>query len=178
MLVVESTPVWLEARRRRLGPDGLLSWTNLRRSPIDVEELARRLGVEVDFVSALDCSGSIVWDEHGPEPRAVMRVRAEDAEVHQRFTIAHELGHLMLHEGRLHQGWMYFRDTGRPPTDAGLLKLEAEANAFAAELLAPLWLFMPAMDVTNFDLEAVAKRFKISKKVASYRYSKAVGAAL
>lgn len=52
----------------------------------------------------------------------------------QRFTLAHEIGHLILHPGRI-----YHRD--RPlnggESNAGLPYVEREANAFAAELLMP-----------------------------------------
>ena len=65
-------------------------------------------------------------------------VNSEHHASRQRFTLAHELGHLLLHdytEPHADRGYVIrFRD-GR--SSAGRVREEIEANQFAAELLMP-----------------------------------------
>jgi Zn-dependent peptidase ImmA (M78 family) len=62
----------------------------------------------------------------------------------QRFTVAHELGHLILHSG-----------SGQPSTPADAARLEREANRFAAAFLVP-------GDAALEDLEAAGGRVTLS----------------
>jgi len=60
----------------------------------------------------------------------IIYVNSNDSVVRQRFTIAHELGHIQLHTKRIDRDIVISRKT-----DTGLL--EKEANVFAASLLMP-----------------------------------------
>lgn len=114
-----------------------------RRLPVPVEVIAGKLGVLVrrQRFDADDVSG-LLLREPGEAP--IIGVNANNAEVRQRFTIAHELGHLVLHKGKRlvvdRAVRVNFRDAvSSLATD----REEMEANAFAAALL------MPAAAVTD-----------------------------
>jgi Zn-dependent peptidase ImmA (M78 family) len=105
--------------------------------PIPVEYLAEELGAELLYRTLEgDISGILYRDEPG---RTVIGINAWDSRTRQRFTIAHELGHLLLHPGqpvivdKLVK--INFRRTPSMPV-AGPTE-EQQANAFAAELLMP-----------------------------------------
>lgn len=111
---------------RRLGLD---------EPPISVNFAAERLGATVvreDF-SNDDVSGVLIRDDGD----TVIGVNKHHARTRQRFTIAHELGHLLLHAGKpviLDKARVNFRDaTSAMASDRD----EIQANAFAAELLMP-----------------------------------------
>ena len=104
----------------------------------------------------------------------------------QRFTMAHELGHHIMHRdhlvGTVHvdKGFAVFlggqRAMLRDEKSAdGTDKLEIQANAFASELLIPSFLIEKQVDFSTFGLEdvsqlnALAKRFKVSPQAMQYR---------
>ena len=103
--------------------------------PIDVKRVAARLGAEVVFEPmSRDLSGLLYRDGE----RTVIGVNSVHAPARQRFTIAHEVGHLVLHAGRPvvldHVVRLNFRD---PRSGTATDAEEIAANAFAAELLMP-----------------------------------------
>lgn len=94
----------------------------------------------------------------------------------RRFTMAHELGHIVLH-----WGWPTFQPTNeysilyRNEYDNSNTKLENEANEFAAQLLAPLDLIEKVLptDISSYSeyeinelSYKIANAFKISKPFA------------
>lgn len=77
-----------------------------------------------------------------PEGKAIIGVNSSHSRERRRFTIAHELGHLLLHADeafhvdekfRIEEFLMYRNGSSSLATDAR----EIEANQFAAELLMP-----------------------------------------
>jgi Zn-dependent peptidase ImmA (M78 family) len=102
--------------------------------PVPVEKIAAMLGVAI-VVETLDRNVSGLLFRRG-DNRAI-GVNSAHPMVRQRFTIAHELGHLRLHPGKeliLDHVRLNLRDdTSSLGTDSE----EREANAFAAELLMP-----------------------------------------
>lgn len=144
------------------------------RAPIDVEELARLEEVAVQRVSADDDISGILHVEQG---NAIIGVNAAHHPNRQRFTIAHELGHLTLHVGNkrdelfIDENLVYFRD-GKS-TDIRDQK-EIEANRFAAALLMPKKLLSNALDDLidiNDDLtiRRLARRFQVSVQALTVR---------
>jgi Zn-dependent peptidase ImmA (M78 family) len=101
--------------------------------------------------------------------RSFIFVNGTEASVRQRFTLAHEFGHVELgHAGSVDYAADLFGDGSRPPA-------EAQADGFAAEFLAPIsgvrgWL--EAVGDPPDKLETVvrlAEYFHVSAKVALYR---------
>src|SRR4051812_21788747 len=98
---------------------------------------------------------------------SVMWVNAQQSVTRQRFTIAHELGHVVCeHAGA--------KKLDSPATIAGRTHdpLEVEANAFAAQLLAPRdgVRDMVEGEPNLEDVVRVAARFGISALAALYRF--------
>jgi hypothetical protein len=82
--------------------------------------------------------------------------------VRRRFTIAHEIGHFVLHPE-------YSRtDGGGAVTEAGRME-EREADAFAAELLMPDHLMREAVREQGLDVALLADRFEVSRKAMQAR---------
>lgn len=80
-----------------------------------------------------------------------------------RFTVAHELGHVVLH------GDDALDLDGRADPDHQE-QIEREANAFAARLLIP---DAALKRLTNISADALAKRFGVSSMMAARRISEA-----
>jgi len=106
--------------------------------PIDVMALAERLGINVQIRPFEDnLSGLVVAANEEAVEEAVIGVNSNHARVRQRFTIAHEIGHFVLHKSEkkffVDEASHFFRESHSPAEAA----LEREANAFAAALLMP-----------------------------------------
>lgn len=101
--------------------------------PVPVGRLAKELGLGV-LRSTLQpgISGQIEPSDEYPAG-FVIKVNRHEVKHRQRFTIAHEIGHFMLHRDRIGSG---IRDTilYRSKLSSAM---EAEANRFAAGLLMP-----------------------------------------
>lgn len=120
-------PLWQQMRERRASPMDLLTRLGISAPPVDPFKIARSLGVSIspghyEYEGALDARGTV----------PVIHVRGTDIPARQRFTVAHEIGHLILHPIGT-----FFRDerfNGKQPWE------EIQANRYAAELLMPaLW---------------------------------------
>ena len=120
------TWTWTWMNAERFEPDRVLETLNISEPPVDVFAIAQRLGVMLAEASSEEWDGVVESDTDG---RAVIYVRSDQALTRQRFTVAHELGHLLLHEpGRR------FRDSW---SSTGVDLAEVQANNFAAALLMP-----------------------------------------
>jgi len=109
-------------------------------------------------------------------PQFVIWINDKSVPARQRFSIAHEIGHLLIHMGyktnpetwnRLQSGDGFFRLPQRN------LPVEIEANEFAASFLMPEELFRKVADDTakgNFYYtNEIATRLGVSEDAASYR---------
>jgi len=160
-----------------------LNDANLHRAPIDVDALAHHLGAEVRFESLEDkMSGFlIIKDNH-----STIVINSEHHPNRQRFTLAHELGHLILHSNNKHQDALFvdkslitkkarFHRDERSGT--GEYKQEIEANRFAAELLMPRQLLKEAIKEEGDELDflddhliyKLASKFGVSEQALSIR---------
>ena len=79
-----------------------------------------------------------------------------------RFTIAHEIGHFLLHPGRV------VSERGGAANHA-TARLEHEADLFAAELLMPEHLVRQAVLEDGPDVRRLADRFDVSAQAMSLR---------
>jgi Zn-dependent peptidase ImmA (M78 family) len=116
----------------------LLERHGITKAPVPIEDLARSAGTQVRYRKFDGNISGLLLRTNG---ETVVGVHAQHARTRQRFTIAHELGHFLLHDGRpaivehLHRSArVNFRDgTSALATDTE----EIEANQFAAALLMP-----------------------------------------
>ena len=151
----------------------LLAKADTRTAPIDVEALARDAGASVirHKYERGDISGMLLREPG----RVIIGVNSAPTSVRQRFTIAHELGHLELHRGRALIMDVPVRVNFRDHTSSlASDREEMEANRFAASLLMPADLLVTLARKTNVqDIDALiatlAKRFRVSSEAMSYR---------
>jgi Zn-dependent peptidase ImmA (M78 family) len=132
----------MSIRRKMIGDRvmQLLSEAGITDAPVDVESIARSLGADVNYSPADDSlSGFLLRNEE--TGTAVIGVNSEQHPLRQRFTVAHELGHYLLHANeRVH---VDRREAGfqvklrNETSSAGTDVEEMEANLFAAQLLMP-----------------------------------------
>lgn len=108
----------------------------------------------------LDAEEMVVWVDRGEARRSPGR---------RRFTIAHEIGHLVLHIPVVKEVFYDrpadIREIEEDPAGEELPELrrrEREANVFARELLMPETLVSEQAHATGFNLPALANRFEVS----------------
>lgn len=153
----------------------ILERLHIKTAPVPVEKIAKALGAVVRF-SPLDeeLSGMVYIKDGVP----VIGVNALHHPNRQRFTIAHEIGHLVMHRDLISESVhvdKQFRILMRNSNSAsGLEAIEVQANQFAAELLIPSSMF-DLMKITASDidddapLDELAKKFRVSKQMLEYR---------
>jgi Zn-dependent peptidase ImmA (M78 family) len=110
----------------------VLRVANIGALPVPVDELAKRLGIDLTYEAYEgDVSGML----YRQDDRAVIGVNSKHAPTRQRFTVAHEIGHYVLHEG---QPMFVDSFVTRVNWRNGESNIEEiQANQFAAELLMP-----------------------------------------
>lgn len=114
----------------------LLDACDLHTPPVDVERVARHLDLHV---REGEFDGEISGFLYQDGTRTVIGINRAHGAARRRFTLAHEIGHYVLHNRET-----TFVDRGGPSilkrdvrSSAGTDVREVEANAFAAELLMP-----------------------------------------
>ncbi len=130
----------------------------VRELPVRVTALCRQMGIYVhEFVpESKDMSDGFTMMVHG---RPHILISSACSVQRQRFTAAHELGHVLL--GHIGKYQLVYREPSR-----GDNPIEQAANVFAARILAPacvLW----ALDART--PEQIAKLCQISYQAASFR---------
>ena len=152
----------------------LVEKLGLKAPPVPVEKLAKGLGVRVEFNPFDDELSGMAFLRDG---KPVIGVNANHHPNRQRFTIAHELGHILLHHRELEAAVLIDKNfIPRNSVSAeGIDPLERQANAFAAELLMPVKfvrkvLSKSARDLSDDDyLIGLAKRFRVSLAAFQFR---------
>jgi Zn-dependent peptidase ImmA (M78 family) len=150
----------------------LLVEAKIHAPPVPVEQVAHSLGIKIELANlGEDCSGVLVRNGN----RAIIGVNKKHPRNRQRFSIAHEIGHFMLHEGDTYidKGYrVQFRDL---ESGSGTKGEEMDANAFAAALLMPAeWVkeafYQQPFELTEDDvLPMLAQKFQVSTQAMSYR---------
>lgn len=137
----------------------------LRSAPVDVRGAADALGLRVTSrILANDVSGKIECNLS--DGSCEITVNASHSETRQRFTIAHELAHYILHRDLIGDGI----------TDDALYRSssvgdanERQANRFAASLLMPKRLVCEMWEQGVRLPNALSVRFNVSPAVAEIR---------
>lgn len=140
------------------------------RPPVRIERIARQLGVEVRAGDLKDISGLLARTGES----AVIGINSMQSRVRQRFTIAHELGHFLLHEGIVHHVDHGYRVNFRSELSSSATNVEEiEANFFAASVLMPREFLhaMNALEALDDDTKVaeLARAFDVSRHAMSLR---------
>ena len=142
--------------------------------PVKLGRLARELGVQSIKVSSMrtGISGQIMKEDG----HYIIRVNRNEARERQRFTIAHELAHYLLHRRVIDSSPDGITDnvlyrSGAPE------RIEYEANRLAADLVMPMELIEKKLNedfdgvVTEATIESLAASFQVSKAAMEIRLS-------
>lgn len=135
--------------------------------PVDVVGVAESLGINVWKTRLPDgISGKLFKDQnHGGTSGYSILVNADDSPYRVRFTIAHEIGHYMLHRhvfGDAVEDTVLYR-SGLPDTK------EYEANRFAAHLLVPDHLLRREILAGRAATNILVDRFHVSPEAMRIR---------
>jgi Zn-dependent peptidase ImmA (M78 family) len=140
--------------------------------PLGIIEVANDLGIEVFLDSEYykdKCGHTEISDDGVPSITVIpsIIVNKNDSYGRQRFTIAHEIAHCLMDLDYIKQHGSIDRD-GKA-SDETYRNRERKANSFAAELLMPEKEFLRQFQVTNGNLEILAKFFGVSNTAARIR---------
>jgi Zn-dependent peptidase ImmA (M78 family) len=142
---------------------------NQTKAPVKTVRAANELGLNVYVSNSLndDVSGMIKKStEKGGESGYAIFVNGKHPNTRKRFTIAHEIGHYLLHKEMIGDGIIedaLLRATGLTNS------VERQANSFAADFLMPWKLIEKAMDDGINSIEGLANLFEVSRDAMSYR---------
>jgi Zn-dependent peptidase ImmA (M78 family) len=150
---------YVEFRRARLSAAQVLEWCGIHRPPVDIKRVIEALGARVEFVPNPGWSGALTQDADA----ATVWINSDESPLRQRFTMAHECAHLLLHEGNLFRDGNYWSDGSQK---------EVEANKYAADLLMPLAWVAELGVPCNFDSANLCRQFGVSSAAMEIRLAK------
>jgi hypothetical protein len=138
-------------------------------APVNVLGLAKELGLNVWGMNSLpsNISGKIFRDPaNGGSSGFSIAVNSTEAPVRQRFTIAHEIAHFLLHRAQLENGDLIDDTMYR----SGLSSAEeAAANKMAAHILMPFSLINSLVSAGITDVSELAGRLQVSQTAMRIR---------
>lgn len=152
----------------------LLKELEIKELPTPLEKIAEAKGLSIlrDQTFEDSVSGILV-----PQKMTII-VNPGHPEVRQRFTIAHEIGHFLLHLNQEHpkiivdERFAFYRNK---KSSDGLDETEKEANRFAAELLMPEDILRKKVEVYGVDLfddyaiSSLASTFNVSEQAMTLK---------
>ena len=142
--------------------------------PVPVDQIAKKMGLEIQpYDLGENVSGVLVIDKG----KGTIGFNNKESKVRKRFTIAHELGHYVVHYANngifIDKNFkIEFRDQ---ESSTGELLKEQEANAFAAAILMPEKFLIREIEARQLDLSddgslnELAKTFNVSTTAMSFR---------
>ena len=166
-------------RQNEMKARELLRKYNVLAPPVPVEEIARGEGAQIARHRFKGWESGFILREGR---QTIIGVNTRTSRRRQRFTIAHEIGHLLLHEGALivdHAVRVNWRDeVSGMATDTE----EIQANTFSAELLMPRDFIIDSLEaymeevnrstkaMSHEDLiTSLAREFDVSAEAMGYR---------
>ena len=148
---------------------------HMEKAPVDVFGMANELGLNCHFAYLEDeISGML---EKVSEDSYRVTANASHPKTRQRFTVAHEIGHYILHRKLIGDGVddnRAYRSTelGKYHNTAIGPKQETEANKFAASVLMPIALIRGELaEDPTIIADILAHKFEVSKMAMQIRMS-------
>ena len=131
--------------------------------PLDIEKIIKGYQIEI-------CKEEMDYDISGyiekRETKWIIGVNKYHSHQRQRFTLAHEFAHYILHrhqfENQKHQDMALFRTNEINP-------IETEANQFASELLIPNEKFKKYLNEGMTKIGDLADKFNVSISAIRYK---------
>ena len=154
----------------------LLAGLPVGSTPVPLTKIVESLGVEIHLEAVEDDLSGFLYRDH-KRNLTIIGVNADHHPNRKKFTIAHELGHFLLHDfddvhvDRQFKVWLRNETSSQGTNDE-----EKEANLFAAEILMPARLIeADVQQIGIFDLldeeviEGLAKRYGVSSQAMTFR---------
>ena len=156
--------------------NSLLESLSINEPPVDLLKIAKHLNLQVEYQPLQgEISGCLIRREKG----ATVGINSLEHLNRQRFTLAHEIGHYLLHEGeKTFIDRQFFSVNMRDSRSRDSRNLEeTEANNFAAQLLIPqeflekdLRAIEKSEDVENGDaIQELASKYIVSRQALMLR---------
>jgi Zn-dependent peptidase ImmA (M78 family) len=141
------------------------------KAPVDVSTVAAACSARVVYEELDDDVSGFLLREQGSISIAINKQHPANR---QRFTLAHEIGHLVLHADQGDRLWLdtayYYRDGSSSKGDQAA---EVQANQFAAGLLMPEELVKAEVQnsphITEVDVMKLAMKFEVSERAMTFR---------
>lgn len=152
-------PLWVKLYQKFVTPEEVLETLGVTEPPVSIFDVANKLGATLYRVEDVEWHGRVEADRQ--TGKAEIFVNANTPLTRQRFTVAHELGHLILHGDNKVQ----FRDNNFLAND----REEAQANGYGAGLLMPENLVRKYAGFLSADPWELAKEFNVSVESMQYR---------
>ena len=149
--------------------NGILLDADIKVLPVKIEEIAKSFGLKViPYPFDDDISGTLIIEQN------VIGFNQTESRVRRRFTIAHELGHYVLHKDKkpIFLDKLFRLNYASQEQNQ---ELEMEANAFAASILMPEALMRKEVKNIDFDFaneeatKYLARVFDVSSMAMYYR---------
>ena len=159
-----------EAIRRKVSK--LLDDYGVTEAPVPVQDIVEWLGVKVRY-SPFD--GELAGMLVRGDDETFIGVNSLHHINRQRFTIAHECGHLLLHKGDVHIDKSFRVNRRDAVSSQAIDPKEIEANGFAAEFLMPYDFLLDDLLEHEIDIEdesqikELAIRYKVSVQAMTHR---------
>lgn len=138
-------------------------------APIDPEDVAKRLGLGVEYCDASGFEGALVCSKETRSGTILVKKSIRE-NGRRRFTIAHEVGHYVLPHHGAKGSVCGSKDVEN--WDRSLPDEESEANDFASELLIPRSLVGPALvgsKPTMHLIREISQEFDTSLTASAFR---------
>lgn len=156
---------------RRYATD-ILKRANAYMIPVPLERVAKHLGVSLTYEPFQgELSGMIA--KNGSS--VIIGINSLQSMNRQRFTLAHEIGHYILHDFDMHVDRSFVVRNRDTKSAMAIDHEEIEANRFAAELLMPKDFLEADLDKYDIDIEdeaaikQMADRYGVSLQAMTLR---------
>lgn len=139
---------------------------------VSIEDIVHALDIPLQFRNLKGCDGRIIHDGI----RSIIVINDEiEFQSRRDFTIAHELGHYLMHRDSLihHADTMTTMSWFNNTLKEQILIQEYQANTFAAEILLPTSIFKLEISKKKFSpelIKIVADKFKVSQSSVLFRF--------
>ena len=156
----------------------LLNKEKILAAPVDIVKIVRAHNIAIRYEPAEQQLSGFLLRTYQPH-KAVIGINQDHTANRQRFTIAHELGHYLLHNSETLHVDRKLQVKRRDGTSSkGMDVEEIESNLFAAELLMPPHFIKQDLsnirEIDLFDDEIIrnlAKRYRVSIQAFTIRLS-------
>jgi len=143
----------------------ILNDLNINSIPIPIEDIVNKYNIRISKAPSEEFSGILIRKEN----RALIGINDEEPINRQRFSIAHELGHFLLHKNKF-----AFVDYREKKDVLIHNHKEREANIFAAAILMPEKplkddLKEKKYEITEYDVQELAHKYQVSYQAMQIR---------